>query len=170
MDLRIETARSNPHPPEGKRRTSKRERERGVEQPKLWYDSKKAFLFFTKPWQIPKLDVFFQTVTIPPPNPFTSTCGCTSSKVEPAPTTFRYLLWNLRANDVLAQVWPLNLAVSTARRSVRMSHLSSGHVWTGQVPANAWLGGQVMEQRWRFNMYIVILCPNIESKNEESLL
>ncbi|CAK9082463.1 unnamed protein product, partial [Durusdinium trenchii] len=66
--------------------------------------------------------------------------------VEPAPTTFRYLLWNLRANDVLAQVWPLNLAVSTARRSVRMSHLSSGHVWTGQVPANAsWTPSHVLK-------------------------
>lgn len=34
--------------------------------------------------------------------------------VEPAPANFRYLLWNIRANGVMSQVWPLNIAIGAA--------------------------------------------------------
>lgn len=34
--------------------------------------------------------------------------------VEPAPANFRYLLWNIRENGVMSQVWPLNVAVGAA--------------------------------------------------------
>lgn len=42
--------------------------------------------------------------------------------VEPVPTTYRYMLWTLRLNGVLAQVWPVNAAAQSRARWVNISH------------------------------------------------
>jgi len=55
--------------------------------------------------------------------------------LEPAPSSFRYLLWNLRENNVTSQVWPLNLALAgPSSTMIRMSTAVAGSVWTRQVP------------------------------------
>eukprot|EP00408_Alexandrium_pacificum_P046120 CAMPEP_0171241652 /NCGR_PEP_ID=MMETSP0790-20130122/45209_1 /TAXON_ID=2925 /ORGANISM="Alexandrium catenella, Strain OF101" /LENGTH=240 /DNA_ID=CAMNT_0011708275 /DNA_START=175 /DNA_END=894 /DNA_ORIENTATION=- len=49
--------------------------------------------------------------------------------VEPIPVTYRYLLWTLRLNNVMAEVWPVNVAASASRRYINISHSDS---WPGR--------------------------------------
>lgn len=56
--------------------------------------------------------------------------------LEPAPATFRYLLWNLKENQVTSQVWPINLAISSDS-SLRLSTTAAGGVWTARVRPDA---------------------------------
>merc|ERR1712183_503311 len=56
--------------------------------------------------------------------------------IEPSPSTFRYLLWNLRANGVADRCWALNVAIAdTDATSVLFEHA------TAVARSNTWHQG-----------------------------
>lgn len=50
--------------------------------------------------------------------------------IEPAPQNFRYLLWNIRLNNVSRRVWPMNIAVRGPSEDVVLELKYSPIWWT----------------------------------------
>lgn len=84
--------------------------------------------------------------------------------LEPAPANFRYLLWNLRENDVTNCVWPLNVAIGGAAATARSFYYSPTYpTWSQKADdadasdsADAWRGGWA-DWQIRFEVEVVTL-------------
>lgn len=83
--------------------------------------------------------------------------------VEPAPSNFRYLLWNIRENDAVDCVWPLNLAVSGAPAAAQSFFYSPTYPTWSQSDGSglsesdeSWRGGWT-DWQIRFDVQVVTL-------------